>query len=324
MIASSTEAGSSQSKQSSSHAVFVGTVEDTGDGYEELHAHDDVNSKQFRYKHTKSSLRAMSAPVNRTKSAATTSSDEKSKEGPRSKLPPPAPGNAHKRYSSVYPSANRLLAKRWDDAARDRHRRKLATMKSYIDNTPPKRHGHLQLRLKKMQLEEEKIGKIERDNLILLDRMARQMSEPQGFSGLDNEYRLKPYNLKPTPNSRKKKELLQQIEEENQILMQRVEAREPHYRQDIWDDERRTNLSYLQRISRFPEGYQHVLEREGVPPPLKGPLKIKMNRSELLRKSWFHAQSEEIHDDIHAHQRKTPSKPNSDNEDSETEEKPVE
>jgi hypothetical protein len=73
---------------------------------------------------------------------------------PLSSLSPPAPGNEHRRYSSVYPCANKLLAKRWDDAARERHRRKLATIKTYIDNTPPKKHGHLQLRLKKLQLED--------------------------------------------------------------------------------------------------------------------------------------------------------------------------
>ncbi|KAJ3216281.1 hypothetical protein HDU67_009716 [Dinochytrium kinnereticum] len=212
---------------------------------------------------------------------------------PLSKLPPPAPGTAHRRYSSVYPCANRLLAKRWDDAARDRHRQKLATIKAYIDNTPPKRHGHLQLRLKKLQLEDENLGKIERENLILLERMSRQMSAPQGFSGIDSEYRLKKVLQKPPASERKKKEEKQQIEQANLMLMQRVEAREPHYHQELWDEERRTNLSYFQRISRFPEGYQHILDREGVPPPLKGKLPIRMNRSELLRKSWFSKTAEE-------------------------------
>ncbi|KAJ3404732.1 hypothetical protein HDV05_006924, partial [Chytridiales sp. JEL 0842] len=200
-----------------------------------------------------------------------------------SKLPPPAPGNEHRRYSSVYPCANRLLAKRWDDAARERHRQKLATMKAYIDNAPPKQPGHLQLRLKRIQQEDDNLAKIERDNHILLDRMARLMTTPQGFSGLDESYHLRPAIQKPTPSARKKKEELQQIEQQNQILMQRVEARGPHYNHESWDEERRLNLSYLQRITRFPEGYQHVLEKEGVPPPVKGPLKIRMNKSETLR-----------------------------------------
>ncbi|KAJ3020375.1 UNVERIFIED_CONTAM: hypothetical protein HDU68_010220 [Siphonaria sp. JEL0065] len=130
------------------------------------------------------------------------------------------------------------------------------------------------------------MGRIERENHILLARMVRQMSVVQGFSGLDADLKVKVTAAMPTPSARKKKELLEQIEESNQILMQRVEARLPHYQNEIWDEERRTNLSYLQRISRFPEGYQHVLERERVPPPLKGPLKVRINRSEMLRQKW--------------------------------------
>ncbi|KAJ3071704.1 hypothetical protein HDU98_004928 [Podochytrium sp. JEL0797] len=210
----------------------------------------------------------------------------KSMPNPTTKLPPPAPGNAHKRYSSVYPCANRLLAKRWDDAARKKHQDKLATMKTYIDNTPPQVQGHLKDRAKKISMEDQKLVKIERENHILLARMVRQMSVVQGFSGLDADSRVKVTAAMPTPSARKKKELLEQIEDENQILMQRVEARLPHYRQEVWDEERRTNLSYLQRISRFPEGYQHVFERVGVPPPLKGPLRIRANRSEKLRQQW--------------------------------------
>lgn len=50
------------------------------------------------------------------------------------KLPPAHPATAHKRYSSVYPVANTLLAKRWDDASLKRHRDKIRSMKACIDN----------------------------------------------------------------------------------------------------------------------------------------------------------------------------------------------
>ncbi|TPX74763.1 hypothetical protein CcCBS67573_g03956 [Chytriomyces confervae] len=210
----------------------------------------------------------------------------KPKPTPVSKLPPAAPGTEHKRYSSVYPCANRLLAKRWDDAARRRHQDKLATMKTYIDSKPPQVQGHLKEKSKKIHMEDQKLTKIERENHILLARMVRQMSAVQGFTGLDADNKVKVTAAKPTPSARKKKELLEQIDESNQMLMQRVEARQPHYRQQVWDEERRTNLSYLQRITRFPEGYQHVLAKEGVPPPLKTRLQIRWNRSEVLRQKW--------------------------------------
>ncbi|KAI8619474.1 hypothetical protein BC830DRAFT_769458 [Chytriomyces sp. MP71] len=157
----------------------------------------------------------------------------KSRPTPTSKLPPASPSNEHKRYSSVYPCANRLLAKRWDDAARKRHHDKLATMKTYIDSKPPQAQGHLKERAKKLHMEDQKLSKIERENHILLARMVRQMSVVQGFTGLDSDLKVKVTAARPTPSARKKKELLEQIDESNQILMQRVEARRPHYRASL-------------------------------------------------------------------------------------------
>lgn len=70
------------------------------------------------------------------------------------KLPPATPGTVHRRYSPVYKCANRLLAKRWDDAANRRHREKIASMKPAIDNKPPQKCSHLDMRLKKIRQEQ--------------------------------------------------------------------------------------------------------------------------------------------------------------------------
>jgi hypothetical protein len=60
------------------------------------------------------------------------------------------------------------------------------------------------------------LEKIERENHILLKRMARQMSATAGFSGLGPSQKVHSEIPKLTANSRKKKELLQLIEESNQ------------------------------------------------------------------------------------------------------------
>ncbi|KAJ3393166.1 hypothetical protein HDU84_002513 [Entophlyctis sp. JEL0112] len=233
-----------------------------------------------------------------------------------SSLPPPAPGNAHKRYTSVYPCANKLLAKRWDDAAKRKHQKKLATMKTYIDANAPKVQGHLKLRTKKLLVEDQKLTRIDHENHILLARMVRQMSTVQGFSGLDSNYKLKFTAAMPTPSARKKREWLEQIDENNQTLMRRIEAIPANYCQELWNEERRTNLAYLQRITRFPEGYQKVLDRERVPPPIKAQLRIRFNRVEILRKKWS-KQTDSGHDEI----KKPTSNPNkSDSSDSDNHE----
>ncbi|KAJ3282942.1 hypothetical protein HDU79_009542, partial [Rhizoclosmatium sp. JEL0117] len=89
-------------------------------------------------------------------------------------------------------------------------------MKTYIDNKPPQVQGHLKSAAKKAHMEDQKMSRIERENHILLARMVRQMSTVQGFSGLDADMKVKVTASMPTPSARKKKELLEQIEESNQ------------------------------------------------------------------------------------------------------------
>ncbi|KAJ3114706.1 hypothetical protein HDU96_001755 [Phlyctochytrium bullatum] len=100
---------------------------------------------------------------------------------------------------------------------------------------------------------EETLDRIERENHILLQRMARQMAAPNGFSGIAPDYRLKKINVKPAASERKKREEQQQIEKEN----------------------------------------LDVLDREGVEPPVKGKLPIRLNRSEVLRRTWYQRALEE-------------------------------
>lgn len=48
-------------------------------------------------------------------------------------------------------------------------------VKPEIDSTPPVTFMHLHLKLKKLQLEEERLATIERDNRILLEKMSHTM-----------------------------------------------------------------------------------------------------------------------------------------------------
>lgn len=59
-----------------------------------------------------------------------------------------------------------------------------------IDNKPPQTYMHLHLNLKKLQVEEERRGVVERDNSILLDKMARIMRTKGSVDNVNNyEYR---------------------------------------------------------------------------------------------------------------------------------------
>ncbi|TPX63249.1 hypothetical protein SpCBS45565_g06798 [Spizellomyces sp. 'palustris'] len=208
---------------------------------------------------------------------------------PPSTLPPPTPATEHRRYSPVYKCSNRLLAKRWDDAARKRHREKLASMKPAVDNSPPKKYSHLDMRLKKIRQEQEQSQRVQQENIILLNRMARQMSAPQGFSNIDSHYRVKETLKKPHPGARKRQEELKHVDEANIIYVQRIEDRQPHYSRATWNEERRKNLLYLANHSRFPEIYVDVCEREGVQLPF-----VKRSRPGSARSPVTHPSDEQV------------------------------
>ncbi|KAJ3130195.1 histone H3.1 [Nowakowskiella sp. JEL0407] len=195
----------------------------------------------------------------------------------------------YKRYNPVLPCSNLLLAKKWDKFVRERDLQKLQQVKTVVDNKPPKEYHHLKVRLKKMQQEDAHLGEIEKNNAILLERMARQMSTPSGLSNLDKSNHLKMEIHKPVPSVQKKLEVLEFIEVANQKLIQRVEDREPNYHHKVWLKERQRNIAYLRNISRFPELYQQHLNnlkkqnRKRTASFIKKEMGIRTNRTQLLK-----------------------------------------
>ncbi|KAJ1568714.1 hypothetical protein HK096_005568, partial [Nowakowskiella sp. JEL0078] len=190
---------------------------------------------------------------------------------------------AYRRYPSVLPCSNLLLAQKWNSEAKQKHEKKIKNVKTYVDTKPPKTYKHLKVRLKKIQLEEDHLDQIEKNNTILLQRMARQMSTPSGISNLNQNNHLKEDLHRIVPNIHKKLETLEKIGAENQLLMQRVEDREPNYRHKQWLDERRQNIAYLQNISRFPEVYMHLFNRSQTRERKNRKIIVRTNRTHLLK-----------------------------------------
>ena len=79
-----------------------------------------------------------------------------------------------------------------------------------IDNKPPQTYMHLHLKLKKMQLEEERLATVERDNRILLEKMSYIM-HTKGRVDNRNDYEHKSLN-----KTKRQRELLR-VTHENQV-----------------------------------------------------------------------------------------------------------
>eukprot|EP00039_Didymoeca_costata_P001434 m.52510 g.52510 ORF g.52510 m.52510 type:complete len:194 (-) comp10797_c0_seq3:2929-3510(-) len=151
----------------------------------------------------------------------------------------------HRSYSSIQPSQNKILARKYDQARYDAHRARISSKKSTIDNKAPKPYMHLHLKLKKVQLEEERIATIERDNRKLLEKMSKIM-RTQGQ--VDNS---NPYSGKSLNYEQRRKELLR-ISLENEAILRRIQNRQPNISAASLDADYVKSTTYGANITRFP------------------------------------------------------------------------
>ena len=70
----------------------------------------------------------------------------------------------------------------------------MADARPIVDTKAPQTYMHLHLKLKKLQLEEERLATIERDNRILLEKMSYIM-RTRGRVDNRNNYEYKRYDL---------------------------------------------------------------------------------------------------------------------------------
>ncbi|PAA83164.1 hypothetical protein BOX15_Mlig014779g2 [Macrostomum lignano] len=154
----------------------------------------------------------------------------------------------HRYYYSVLPCQNRLLQMQYDEAAYKRHREELKRVKAMVDTKPPQTYIHLHLKPKKLQLEEERLAIIERDNRILLEKMSMIMRTGGRIDNVNN------YMTKSLNRSKRQRELLR-VTRENKAMMERILQKSMGPSELDWKKDWQMNLSYMDNISRFPKGW---------------------------------------------------------------------
>ncbi|KAJ3410099.1 hypothetical protein HDU80_003585 [Chytriomyces hyalinus] len=177
------------------------------------------------------------------------------------KLKNPEKVFAHRHYFNLHPTCNMILAKRWEEKCMQQHHKRLKQAKPSIDNLKPRAYPHLEMRLKGVQIEEERLHDIERKNHILLDRISFQMLNPSEVSSL--HVRLEEDNtralISDAVDHRRKREK-EKITKENSLILQRIEDKSPNYNRCDWSNERRKNLEHLANIAKYPSHYVKILE----------------------------------------------------------------
>jgi len=198
----------------------------------------------------------------------------------------------HKAYQPVTPATNKLLQQRWDNKYYNEHRRMVFESRPMVDTKPPQTYMHLHLKLKKLQLEEERLATIERDNRILLEKMSYIMRTKGRVDNRNN------YEYKSLNREKRMRELLR-VTQENQDILKRITARKPEYDHREWEDDWQKNQNFMDNISAYPRDwwkYQpqqsgRVLKREKTDMSRTG--KSRQQTRQSTRKSQREEKSEE-------------------------------
>ncbi|XP_071121154.1 sperm axonemal maintenance protein CFAP97D1-like [Mytilus edulis] len=156
----------------------------------------------------------------------------------------------HRAYQPLTPANNIYLRKRWDQSHYDAHRKKVFAAKPVVDNKPPTTYMHLHIKLKKLQIEEERLTTVERDNRILLQKMAYIMKYGGSVDNMKHDYKKKSLN-----KTKRQRELLR-ITHENLAILKRITAKEPHLNHLRWIHENQINQQYLNNIAKFPHKWR--------------------------------------------------------------------
>lgn len=153
---------------------------------------------------------------------------------------------AHRSYDSILPSANKLLSKKWDSTRFNAHRTAIKNVKSATDSSAPPTYVHMHIKMKKLQLEEERLAQIQHDNRLLLEKMSSIM---RGKSQVDH---LNDYSHKSLNKEKRQRDLLT-ITQENQEILKRIQAKAPSYDHKAWEGDYKKSQELKKAITRYPE-----------------------------------------------------------------------
>ncbi|XP_052799341.1 sperm axonemal maintenance protein CFAP97D1-like [Mya arenaria] len=153
----------------------------------------------------------------------------------------------HRAYQSFTPANNVFLKHKWDRDVYKTHRRKVASAKAVIDNSPPREYQHLTVNLKKLHYEAVREATIKRDNRMLNGKMGRIMK----IGGYTDHTLSDKYMGKSLNNEKHRRELLR-VANENRNILGRLRVREPHYDHHAHLRDWQLSRQYLRNISTFP------------------------------------------------------------------------
>jgi len=147
------------------------------------------------------------------------------------------------------PIGNKICYKRNVERNQELHREKIRHMRSTTDTKEPEvcKLDHIRNNLKREQMLEERYSEIDRENRILLQKMADIMRNPS-FSAPRPQVAKGPVSL----NKDHRRAELIRITHENQAILKRIQKAQPVYNHVEWEKAHKKNSGYMKNACEYP------------------------------------------------------------------------
>ncbi|XP_042329939.1 uncharacterized protein LOC121934031 [Sceloporus undulatus] len=155
----------------------------------------------------------------------------------------------YRAYQPLLPTANRYLQEKWDKASYKKHRRKVELAVPVVNTKSSPIPFHLQVNLKKIQLEKERQALLDRENLL---HSAKLCGIKQSKGSVDNWN----FYCRHSLNWEKRHQDLARIYWENQQLVKRLEGRKSELAQACWQENWHKEQLIRHSIARYPRGWE--------------------------------------------------------------------
>jgi hypothetical protein len=150
--------------------------------------------------------------------------------------------NTKRSTEPIYP--NIILGNKAINEHAFMHKKKIASVKSCIDNKAPQRYKHLQYRLKKKQMHADNDQKIQHENLILVDKLKTILLNRQ----VDMYNDIEPRSMNRVFRTRE----LTKIVADNKNILHRISTSKPTFSTPQWEREHDEHIRRLRSMGRFP------------------------------------------------------------------------
>ncbi|XP_060237398.1 uncharacterized protein CFAP97D2 isoform X1 [Meriones unguiculatus] len=121
--------------------------------------------------------------------------------------------------------AERDLQRAWEKSYQE-HRKKVLNAQPLVDTHPPQNYSHLHLKFKKLKMEEERLSVIDRDNCLLLQRVASAMKTRRQTDGQND--------LTQSLNRKTREQALMNAQKQNKVIRERNRSTEPWNGAERW------------------------------------------------------------------------------------------